>query len=376
MRKFFGFLLLVALLGSCAETVQEHLEEATKAMQKEDGRLALEHYQKAYLLALDKSFFPLGKDINFQNMAIDLTGEYIAVTSQEKKETLFWLLNTEGKVLKKNKIEANVQNLVFSPSGDYLVFSTQPYPKKNKEEEEENNTKTCDLFLFASQKKKIEKIPAQHHCQNLPAVSNAGVIQWIDSTVFKRYDSEQKKWLDTVNLKIKYAVKSIEPKASLFYTLSQDLFLTYGQAGIYNLYRIENNNTTLVSSKTAFWRLLLMPNSSKVVRVEGGAGKRHLLLFDGSGFYHSRNEKKIEISGASNFAFVNEDRFYFIEKKLVKENSENLSSALPFFASTIATDKYGQLYLLTTRHKFVKYINETPSNEALEIFKKVQEFYN
>lgn len=371
MHRFLFFLIF--LFFSCSENVQDHLEKATKAMQKEEGRLALEHYQKAYLLALDDKLFPLGKDLNFQKMATDLTGEYIGVTSQEKKETLFWLLNTDGKILKKEKIKADVKELVFSPAGAYIVFSTQPF---SKTKQKQNKDLFCDLFLFDSKTQKTEKIPERHRCDNLPAVSDRGIVYWLADTTLKSYNSQKPNQLSSVSLKIKYSIDSIEPKASLFYTLSQNLFLTYGQAGIYNLYRIENNNTTLVSSKTAFWRLLFIPNSSKIVRVEGGAGKRHLLIFDGAGYYHARNEKRIAIDSGTDFAFANENQFYFIEKNSVKENGKNESNPLPFLALALSTDKYGEIYLLTSDNKFVKYTKETPSEQTLEIFKKVQEFYN
>lgn len=365
-----GLFLLAFFMSACSEKPEKYLQKAAVALQKEDSAQADEYFKKAYLLSLGKKFFPLGHQRKFHGLEIDGLGEHILMTAQEDNEWEFWLINTEGKKIRNESHTGFIEQAVISASGEYLLFSYRP---KKENSEESNAEKACGFYLFQPSAKKGEEIPLSVSCEQLPAIDDNGEIVFAEEGTLKKYNSRDSRFDERFTTKLAYSISSITPKVSLFFSPARQLFASYGLAGMYNIYKIENGSAKKLSSTAAYSRLLFVPSESLVVLVEGGAGKRKLVFKRESDML---TVKTTDISGLSDFSFISSSHFYALEKNRIKEYSAGMITSLPFFAETIRSDAYQQLYFLTPEGVFMKFSQELPSAEAMDIFTKIQELYN
>lgn len=379
LRLFFVGIIFATV--SCSKDADDYLEKAAEAMAQENSKQAFAYYEKAYLLSLDDDFFPLGIKRNFQHLETNLDKSYVVLTSFEKDTSRFWFFNSKQKILKKGKIVGEVKQLSLSPAGNYTIFSVLGEQKKSGNSSdnlsgnsnEEGQSQTCELHLFSLEEKTVEKISEKISCQDFPAVNDNGLVVFLKDKTLQTYNAQEKTLQSKSELALKYPIESITPKASFFFSASARLFLSYGQAGIYNVYAIKGEQAVLLSDKVAFWRILFFANEPSFALVEGGAGKRSLVFFDE--FRGIRQQEK-SVSGTTDFSFVTSNHYYIVEKNQLKVHLGGETRPLPFFATTVRVDKDGQVYLLTPDAKFIKYGTTPPSEEVIEIFKKVQEFYN
>ena len=368
-NRFFrviGFAFFALVIFHCGPTPEKLIEKSHAASAREEYEAALLYMKNAYELSLPKEFFLVDRDESFSLLRASLNGEKVYLVEKKtgkkifEKTAIYFLNRSEGKNRKKRKkFDGKIRDLQISPNGEYAAILQQPTEE----------LKECNIFVWSPDRGDVLEV-GKSHCNSKPAVKNDGSVWYLRQDQIHTYQFSTNQ--STLFNKGRKPEKTVQrfPAYAYFYASPDDaLWLIYGAAGSYRLYRLDQK-IKLVSKDIASQKLYLVASIQKAGVFVGGAGVQNFVILDPktSSVIHSMKAKPW-----GDAAFLSDKDYYYIEDGVLTRRTEGKEEELPFWAEQLAIGMKGELLFLSSTGSAMHVSNIAPPAEALKIYDKAVE---
>lgn len=362
-----SLLLLFILLLGCTPSPEEYLEKAAVELKKENSEKAFLYFQEAYEGSLPETFFSLGKEVRFDNHAASYDRRIVLLSRFDKEDNQSEIVRYDLQESDADSwnLEGNVIQMSLSTGGMFSVLLLQ------------RANQSCEVQIF-KESELIKKFDSA--CAGRPSVSDTGEFWQFRDGKIVRLEASSTGGRETdfmgVSSKVPDPPIKDSPAFGHFYWIGQTLYMTFGYAGLYKLYRVTPKDFTLLSKSidggVAASRVFSLPGTSYVGVITGGAGNHRVRFFRDTGGSLAV-ELDLPVKYWKDILMLSRTEYYYMEGSVLNRVSGTEDKALPFWVQGLVASKGQQIFFLSGLGTFMRYGGDPIPASSLNIFDQGRE---
>ncbi|MCB1200847.1 MAG: hypothetical protein KDK41_09390 [Leptospiraceae bacterium] len=361
--------LLISFTFFCGPNPEELSRKSDEALAQEKPELALILAQQAFEAALPSELLPLGRTV-YESLLVSADGKKTAAMAKVKSESTkhrFRVWDENFKRLVSFEMDSPPKYAQLSANGAFAAFV---YEKPGDEN-------SCIVTALRVEDKEYFAKGVVIPCSCRPAIANRGAVYfWLDGKIYA-YDfinETEKIWKKTPDR----PYPGITANASFFFSADDIPFFTFGSAGSYKMYNLEEE-LNMLTKDGAFYRIYFRHDSSEPGILIGGAGQHRVVFFDPS---EKRKIRRTVQSGVwQNAAFHDKTLYYYMENheiyavtttftqdKKGKEKSETEEEMVPIWAREFYASHDGSLTFLSPSGIVIRWPAKYKLSDELKLY--------
>ncbi len=354
MQKLLVLLLFLISGVGCADKPEDLIEKARIELEKENRDGALELLRQAFELSLGEDFHFRPVHEKFSQLYVSRSGNRVLLVPLEKPKS-FQLFDETGKLLRKGTAPSKIVRAGISPTGNFLIFLTHNGDDGN-----------CLLSVYDSQQAKFTSKAANAVCEMTPAISDAASFPLV---------SDGKIFLHTTGGVVELKQKPDKPIAKMpaypafYYNKDNQLFFTYGSAGVYKFYHIDSKaNLKLIHKDITTGKITFNSAGLEPGVIIGGAGSMKMYFFNPQTLQPTG--KTWNTSAWNELVILDDRSRFYTENAALFEYRSGKDKELPFWATQLHALSGGRLLFISSTGAATVYSGIEPSASSIAIYKK------